>query len=160
MATASFAIHAGVMIKREAPVNFETALIERVVSGEHEAFAELLKPYERMIFLSALSILGNEAERGGGSPGSDPESVPGAATVSPRGKIQHLAGADNDQRVENEVAERPAEPLRLPRRAAVNARFPEHDYTGGSIRDDYAKQPVRPQPDGQVPASGVLTAVV
>ena len=62
MATASFAIHPGMTINREAPANFETALIERVVRGEHEAFAELLKPYERMIFLSALSILGNEAD--------------------------------------------------------------------------------------------------
>jgi RNA polymerase sigma-70 factor (ECF subfamily) len=40
----------------------EASLIERVVEGDHEAFADLLKPYERMIYVSALSILGNEAD--------------------------------------------------------------------------------------------------
>ena len=33
-----------------------------MVKGDHEAFAELVKPYERMIFLSAISILGNDAD--------------------------------------------------------------------------------------------------
>jgi RNA polymerase sigma-70 factor, ECF subfamily len=40
----------------------EASLISRVVDGDHEAFADLLKPYERMIYLSALSVLGNEAD--------------------------------------------------------------------------------------------------
>ena len=40
----------------------EASLIDRVVEGDHEAFAELLKPYERMIYVSALSVLGNEAD--------------------------------------------------------------------------------------------------
>lgn len=40
----------------------EASLIERVIEGDHEAFADLLKPYERMIYVSALSILGNEAD--------------------------------------------------------------------------------------------------
>ena len=40
----------------------EASLIERVVDGDHEAFADLLKPYERMIYVTALSVLGNEAD--------------------------------------------------------------------------------------------------
>jgi len=40
----------------------EASLIERVVEGDHEAFADLLKPYERMIYVTALSVLGNEAD--------------------------------------------------------------------------------------------------
>jgi RNA polymerase sigma-70 factor (ECF subfamily) len=40
----------------------EATLIDRVVEGDHEAFADLLKPYERMIYVSALSVLGNEAD--------------------------------------------------------------------------------------------------
>ncbi len=40
----------------------EGLLIERVSNGDHEAFLELLRPYERRIFVSALSILGNEAD--------------------------------------------------------------------------------------------------
>lgn len=40
----------------------EGLLIERVSNGDHEAFLELLRPYERRIFVSALSIVGNEAD--------------------------------------------------------------------------------------------------
>lgn len=42
--------------------NRETILIERILAGDTNAFPELLRPYERMIYLSALSILGNEAD--------------------------------------------------------------------------------------------------
>ena len=40
----------------------EGLLIERVSTGDHEAFLELLRPYERRIFVSALSIVRNEAD--------------------------------------------------------------------------------------------------
>jgi RNA polymerase sigma-70 factor (ECF subfamily) len=40
----------------------ENALMDRVLDGDQEAFPELLKPYERMIYLSALAIVGNEAD--------------------------------------------------------------------------------------------------
>lgn len=40
----------------------EMALIRRVVNGDHDAFYQLLKPYERMIFTSALGVLNNEAD--------------------------------------------------------------------------------------------------
>ena len=43
-------------------VNFESALIARVVAGDHEAFADLVRPYEKMVYLSALSVLGNDAD--------------------------------------------------------------------------------------------------
>lgn len=40
----------------------ETALIQRVLKGEREVFYELIRPYERAIFLMAQSILQNEAD--------------------------------------------------------------------------------------------------
>jgi RNA polymerase sigma-70 factor (ECF subfamily) len=40
----------------------EAALIARVVAGDHEAFGDLVRPYEKMVYLSALSVLGNEAD--------------------------------------------------------------------------------------------------
>jgi RNA polymerase sigma-70 factor (ECF subfamily) len=40
----------------------ESALIERVCSGDKGAFYDLIKPYERAVYLSALSILQNEAD--------------------------------------------------------------------------------------------------
>jgi len=40
----------------------EGLLIERVSTGDHEAFLELLRPYERRIFVSAFSIVRNEAD--------------------------------------------------------------------------------------------------
>ena len=44
------------------PQDHELALIRRVVNGDHDAFYQLLKPYERMIFTSALGVLNNEAD--------------------------------------------------------------------------------------------------
>ena len=40
----------------------ETALIERVRGGEHEAFYDLVRPHERSIYLAALSVLNNDAD--------------------------------------------------------------------------------------------------
>jgi RNA polymerase sigma-70 factor (ECF subfamily) len=43
----------------EAP---ETALIQRVIQGDAEAFYELVRPYERSIFMAARSILQNDTD--------------------------------------------------------------------------------------------------
>lgn len=40
----------------------ENTLIERVLEGDHDAFPQLLKPYERLIYLSAFAILRTEAD--------------------------------------------------------------------------------------------------
>ncbi|MBI3474784.1 MAG: sigma-70 family RNA polymerase sigma factor [Acidobacteria bacterium] len=40
----------------------ENSLIERVLEGDHDLFHQLLKPYERLIYLSAFSILRMEAD--------------------------------------------------------------------------------------------------
>ena len=40
----------------------ESRLIERVRSGDNEAFYELVHPHERSVFLAALSILRNESD--------------------------------------------------------------------------------------------------
>lgn len=40
----------------------EVALIERVCSGDKAAFYDLIKPYERAVYVSAFSILQNEAD--------------------------------------------------------------------------------------------------
>ena len=40
----------------------ERELIERVLAGEKELFYELIRPYERGVFLAAVSILGNDAD--------------------------------------------------------------------------------------------------
>ena len=40
----------------------ELTLIERVLSGEHECFYELMRPYERNIYVSAFLILQNQAD--------------------------------------------------------------------------------------------------
>src|SRR6266567_684362 len=40
----------------------ELTLIQRVQSGEAELFYELVRPYERAVFLAALSLLKNEAD--------------------------------------------------------------------------------------------------
>ena len=40
----------------------ESCLIERVLNGDTESFYELVRPYERAIFLAAQSLVRNEAE--------------------------------------------------------------------------------------------------
>lgn len=40
----------------------ERVMIERVLAGEKDLFYELIRPYERGVFLSAASILGNDAD--------------------------------------------------------------------------------------------------
>jgi RNA polymerase sigma-70 factor (ECF subfamily) len=40
----------------------EAELIARIVAGEKELFHELIRPYERMVYLTVFSIVKNEAE--------------------------------------------------------------------------------------------------
>ncbi len=40
----------------------EREAIQRIVGGEHQLFRELVRPYERQVYLSALAILRNEAD--------------------------------------------------------------------------------------------------
>jgi RNA polymerase sigma-70 factor, ECF subfamily len=56
--------------KNMSPVNLpqpqldskEKELITRVCAGEHDAFEELVRPYERLVYLMAVSILKNPAD--------------------------------------------------------------------------------------------------
>lgn len=45
-----------------SPNPHESALIRRVLTGEREVFYELIRPYERAVFLAAQTILQNEAD--------------------------------------------------------------------------------------------------
>ena len=40
----------------------EIILIERIRKGEKELFADLIQPYERQVYITALAILQNEAD--------------------------------------------------------------------------------------------------
>ena len=40
----------------------ETGLIARILGGEKELFHELIRPYERMVYLTLFSIVKNEAD--------------------------------------------------------------------------------------------------
>ena len=46
----------------EAKDKSEAGLIARILAGEKELFHELIRPYERMVYLTVLAILKNEAE--------------------------------------------------------------------------------------------------
>jgi len=48
--------------KPQLGLEAEAALIERVCNGETECFYDLVKPYERAVFLAANSILQNDAD--------------------------------------------------------------------------------------------------
>jgi RNA polymerase sigma-70 factor (ECF subfamily) len=45
-----------------APRNNDSALIERVLAGDSNAFYDLVRPHERTLYLTAWGILRNEAE--------------------------------------------------------------------------------------------------
>jgi RNA polymerase sigma-70 factor, ECF subfamily len=40
----------------------EGELIRRVCAGEPEAFEELVRPYERMVYVTAVSVVRNQAD--------------------------------------------------------------------------------------------------
>src|SRR5271165_6911185 len=44
------------------PDPVEEQLIARCLSGDHEAFYELMRPYERAIYFAAMGVLGNPAD--------------------------------------------------------------------------------------------------
>lgn len=46
----------------QAAATKEAELIRRIVAGERELFHELIRPYERMAYLTVFSIVKNEAE--------------------------------------------------------------------------------------------------
>ncbi len=48
-------------MKQEAGTK-EAVLIERILAGEKELFHELIRPYERMVYLTLLAIVKNEAD--------------------------------------------------------------------------------------------------
>ena len=46
----------------QAAATKETALISRIVAGERELFHDLIRPYEKMVYLTVLSIVKNQAD--------------------------------------------------------------------------------------------------
>ena len=46
----------------EAQSDLEAELIQRVLAGEREAFRELVRPYEHVVFMATQGILKNEAD--------------------------------------------------------------------------------------------------
>jgi RNA polymerase sigma-70 factor, ECF subfamily len=46
----------------QASLELEAALIARVCEGEKEAFYELVRPYEKALYVAARSVLGNDEE--------------------------------------------------------------------------------------------------
>lgn len=49
-------------VKMQTKSANEAELIRRIVAGERELFHELIRPYERMVYLTVFSIAKNEAE--------------------------------------------------------------------------------------------------
>jgi RNA polymerase sigma-70 factor (ECF subfamily) len=47
---------------KQAAGTSEAALIARILAGEKELFHELIRPYERMVYLTLLSVIKNETD--------------------------------------------------------------------------------------------------
>jgi RNA polymerase sigma-70 factor, ECF subfamily len=52
----------GVPSSEIPPLAYERALIDRIRRGERDLFAELIRPYERRVYVTALAILQNDAD--------------------------------------------------------------------------------------------------
>ena len=66
-------------------------------SGERELFAELIRPYERRVYITAFAILQNEIGRAGSGPGGHPESICASAINFAAISLRHLAYARRHQ---------------------------------------------------------------
>jgi RNA polymerase sigma-70 factor, ECF subfamily len=53
---------AGVEPLNPAQQDYEQRLIQRIRDGEHEAFYELIRPYERRVYAAAFALLRNDAD--------------------------------------------------------------------------------------------------
>lgn len=51
-----------VLAENQAVAAYEAELIERIRSGEHDVFYQLIQPYERRVYAAALAILKNQAD--------------------------------------------------------------------------------------------------
>jgi RNA polymerase sigma-70 factor (ECF subfamily) len=62
--TLDFLVSGGQMVAtpNPQPNDRELELIQRVCRGEHEAFYELVRPYERAIYFAAMGVLDNPAD--------------------------------------------------------------------------------------------------
>lgn len=49
-------------LENSAQQDYEQRLIQRIRDGEHEAFYELIRPYERQVYAAAFALLRNEAD--------------------------------------------------------------------------------------------------
>jgi len=49
-------------LENPAQQDYEQRLIQRIREGEHEAFYQLIRPYERRVYAAAFAILRNEAD--------------------------------------------------------------------------------------------------
>src|SRR5499425_3097140 len=49
-------------LENPAQQDYEQRLIQRIRDGEHEAFYQLIRPYERRVYAAASAILRNEAD--------------------------------------------------------------------------------------------------
>jgi RNA polymerase sigma-70 factor, ECF subfamily len=49
-------------LENPAQQDYQQRLIQRILDGEHNAFYELIRPYERRVYAAAFAILRNEAD--------------------------------------------------------------------------------------------------
>ena len=81
-----------------APREREPEFLARAIEGDHEAYAKLVRPYERVAYRVAAAITGRQRGRGGGDAERLREGVPLAPPLPGRGRLQAVAAPDRGQR--------------------------------------------------------------
>jgi hypothetical protein len=75
----------------------EAAIIRRVQSGDIEAFYELVRPYERAVFLAAVSLLKNDADAEEVAQEAILKAFKNIGRFRQEAKFQHMADPNLDQ---------------------------------------------------------------
>ena len=76
----------------------EPEMIARVLAGERNLFHELIRPYEKLVYLTAFSILKDETEAEETAQEAVISAYRHLASFRAECEIQHLAGHHRGQR--------------------------------------------------------------
>jgi len=110
----------------------EAELIKSVCNGKREAFYELLQPYERMVYATAMSVVKNPADAEECRTGSSPKAFANLGSFRAESKFSTwmLQITYNEAKMKLRKARSP--PVRVPGR--TNSKLMKETITQGTLR--------------------------
>ena len=109
----------------------EQALIERILTGERELFHDLIRPYQRLAFLTAVSVLKNEVDAEDAAQEAILKAYRGLASFRSEAKFSTWLVTI----VMNEARTRLRKTSRMPMESLDTRKEAEEDFTPAMIAD-------------------------